>query len=82
MAGDHSLNITSDGKTQSPGIKEIIIHEDYNALSVTSLGDIALIILATPLKLGTNVATVCLPRENPSINSLCYSTGWGRTKGI
>jgi len=40
--------------------------------------DIALLLLASPLNLGHNINTVCLPSGNADIDlSKCVASGWG-----
>ncbi|ESO08539.1 hypothetical protein HELRODRAFT_110109 [Helobdella robusta] len=79
VVGDHDQKTNLDGKTQSPAIQKVIYHQSYNPNSASSPYDIAVMLLQTPLTFDSSVSPICLPREDVSVNSLCFATGWGDT---
>ena len=62
-------------------VKYLYVHKSYNPRYSNSANDIAAIVLETPLAFNNHISPVCLPTENPSLYSLCYATGWGKTQG-
>lgn len=62
-------------------IKKVIIPENYNSKSASSVGDLALLQLATPLQLNQTVSPACfLKRNERPYKSKLSVTGWGSVK--
>lgn len=80
-AGDFDQLSNSDGPIQASNVKYLYVHKSYNPRYSNSPYDIAAIVLQTPFTFNNHISPVCLPTENPSLNSLCYATGWGQTQG-
>jgi len=64
---------------QTVRVSQIIEHPKYDSRIINN--DIALLKLASPVKLSAKVGTVCLTKTKPSTGKKCYITGWGRTSG-
>merc|ERR1719167_130504 len=78
VAGAHTRwKVTS--YQQTIAVDRQYLHEGYHRLN----NDIALIKLATPVRLSAYVNTACLPVQGSRApaGSQCYITGWGRLKG-
>lgn len=56
-------------------VAKITIHPNFNPKTENS--DIAILALATPIRVGLFVNAVCLTESVPNLNSLCYATGYG-----
>ncbi|XP_078360420.1 MAM and LDL-receptor class A domain-containing protein 1-like isoform X2 [Oculina patagonica] len=80
VVGDHNRN-TIEGTEQEVVAKRIISHPQYNRPSRLN-NDIALIELASPVKLSQRVNPVCIPSHDSDIptGSKCYITGWGKIR--
>jgi secreted trypsin-like serine protease len=62
---------------QDRGVSEYIIHENYYKGGL--FNDIALLFLATPVKIAENVNTICLPPQNLNFDlQRCFASGWGK----
>ncbi len=73
--GEHITSTSSDGQHQDMAVEKIISHPSYSRNTIDS--DIALMKLATPVKFGTYVKPVCLPKQgqNVPVGTSCYITG-------
>ncbi|CAH3103801.1 unnamed protein product, partial [Pocillopora meandrina] len=80
VVGDHNRNV-NEGTEESVGAAQIISHPQYNSPGRLN-NDIALIKLATSVKLSARVNPVCLPSSDSNVptGSKCYITGWGKIK--
>ncbi|XP_074594184.1 trypsin-like [Brevipalpus obovatus] len=78
-AGEHDLT-SDEGSEQDVKVAAIYIHPNYSRETVDS--DVALLHLATPLKMNKYVSHACLPskRDNMPINTLGTILGWGKRK--
>ncbi|KAK8398071.1 hypothetical protein O3P69_003767 [Scylla paramamosain] len=77
VAGEHHLE-TQDLE-QRREVKEAIAHPNFDP--TTNENDIALLLLAKPLKLdGLTVNPVCLPPFKANVTGFCEVSGWGFTK--
>lgn len=74
VVGDHNRN-TNEGTEETVGAKQIIYHPQYNPSVINN--DIALIQLASAVKLSQRVNPICLPSHDSDIpiGSKCYITG-------
>ncbi|KAH8321457.1 hypothetical protein KR074_005476, partial [Drosophila pseudoananassae] len=75
-AGDWDLS--SDRESFSPQerlVKNIIRHEDFDY--ETGANDLALVILAQPLKQEKHIQTICLPTPDYYTQDSCMVAGWG-----
>ena len=61
-------------------VAEIVSHEDYD--TSTQNNDIALLRLEMPIKWNEHTVPICLPTEEPVVDGMCYTTGWGSTQGM
>ncbi|GBP33108.1 Phenoloxidase-activating factor 2 [Eumeta japonica] len=63
---------------QDRDVVDVKVHQDY--ISGTLFYDVALLFLASPVKLAPNVGTVCLPNPNdrPRPSTRCFAAGWGK----
>lgn len=63
---------------QDRDVREIAIHNQYNRRSLHN--DIALLFLETPLKIGSNIDSICLPTQNYRFvhSDRCFVSGWGK----
>ncbi|CAM2100774.1 unnamed protein product [Caretta caretta] len=79
VLGEHDRS-SSQEKVQKLAIQQVFTHPQYN--SYTTNNDIALIKLATAVKLGSTVAPVCLAATGEQYQSgqRCVTTGWGKTR--
>ena len=77
VVGDHNRNV-NEGTEESVGAAQIISHPQYNSPGRLN-NDIALIKLATSVKLSARVNPVCLPSSDSNVptGSKCYITGEG-----
>ncbi len=74
VVGDHNRN-TDEGTEETVGAKRIISHPNYNNPRLSS--DIALIELASPVKLSQRVNPICIPSHDSDVptGSRCFITG-------
>ncbi|KAL9985794.1 hypothetical protein ACROYT_G008239 [Oculina patagonica] len=79
VVGDHNRN-TNEGTEEVVDAKRIISHPNYNNPRLSS--DIALIELASPVKLSQRVNPICIPSHDSDVptGSRCFITGWGKIK--
>ena len=72
--GDHNRNI-NEGTEETVGAKQIIYHPQYNPTVINY--NIALIQLASSVKISQRVIPICLPSQDSDvpIGSKCYMTG-------
>lgn len=79
-AGQWDLSIKNETiPHQDRFIEEIIFHPEYNRSRLSLHNDIALLIMAEPIRLAENVNVICLPDENTAFDrSQCVVTGWGK----
>ncbi|XP_074648857.1 ovochymase-like [Tubulanus polymorphus] len=78
VLGKHNKDGTeSTHQTFKP--TKIIVHEKYNSRKTDN--DIALIRLSKPAQVNDHVDVACLPEKDVSEGHMCYTTGWGDTKG-
>ncbi|XP_076679470.1 trypsin-1-like [Andrena cerasifolii] len=75
-AGKHNLKLT-EGSEQVVEVVKSIVHEEYPG-NVAPY-DIALLKLATPLKLNNFVQPISLPQPNSTPSGTAVLTGWGST---
>lgn len=74
---------TEESSEQIMKVSGVIVHEDYDSFTIEN--DIAMIILAEPLTLNANVATIALP-EDADVKTLYADgaaitvIGWGTTE--
>ena len=75
VVGDHNRN-TNEGTEEEVGAKRVIAHPQYNSPGRLN-NDIALIQLASPVKLSQRVNPICLPSHDSDVatGSKCYITG-------
>lgn len=58
-------------------MKQKIVHENFNSKALYN--NIALLVLSDSVKLGDNIATICLPPQGQSFDgSRCTASGWGK----
>lgn len=83
--GTFTVKLASHSTMNTDGIvrhvKSIIIHPRY--FRISNNNDIALVELAVPVNFSEKVRPACLPaaKEAVSLNTTCFSTGWGHTRG-
>lgn len=77
--GDHNRNI-NEGTEETVGVKQIIYHPQYNPGVINY--NMALIQLASSVKLSQRVNPICLPSHDSDvpIGSKCYITGGRRDR--
>lgn len=63
-----------------PAPPQVFTHPQWNPYTINN--DIALIKLATPARLGTNVSPVCLAESSDvyAAGRTCVTSGWGLTR--
>lgn len=63
-----------------PAPPQVFTHPQWNSYTINN--DIALIKLATPARLGTNVSPVCLAESSDvfAAGRTCVTSGWGLTR--
>ncbi|XP_055385061.1 transmembrane protease serine 9-like [Condylostylus longicornis] len=73
----NSTNGTTPIPARSYNVSKIITHPNFT--SVNLFNDISVLILSTPVILGSvsTIGTVCLTRER-NYNSRCFVSGWGK----
>ncbi|KAL1782555.1 serine protease 42 [Sigmodon hispidus] len=76
MLGDNMLNSESENVTLIP-VQDIIYPSNFDLR--TMKGDIALVLLVTPVNYSSFIQPVCLPEKSFQVKSgtLCWVTGWG-----
>lgn len=76
--GDIHVKHTSTMAVHVP-VEDIVIHEDYSSFG-TIKNDIALALLASPVKYSSHIQPVCFPEEAFLVRSgtECWVTGWGK----
>lgn len=58
-------------------VSEVVIHENYYAGAL--FNDVALLILAEPVKFADNIDIICLPEQDEVvIDDSCWASGWGK----
>jgi hypothetical protein len=77
VAGLHTRSNTYAQTIQRKQVARIFNHEYYN--DVTNENDIAVIRLASPVKLNSYVNIACLPGRDPSLHENVMLAGWGTT---
>ncbi|KAM9311465.1 ovochymase-1 [Gastrophryne carolinensis] len=79
VVGEYDRNVT-DPQEQNIPVTNVKVHQEYRNDGSMRF-DIALIYLARPVNLGSEVQPVCLPQvgERIAVGTLCISSGWGRT---
>ncbi|XP_050676846.1 phenoloxidase-activating factor 2-like [Leptidea sinapis] len=72
-----SQNLDENYPYQDRNVAQIVRHEDFNNKNLRN--DIALLFLASQMKLAPNVGLACLPPVNFVLNydSKCITSGWG-----
>lgn len=60
-------------------VSKIIEYPHYDTKTTDS--DIALLKLSKPVKFTDEILPACLPTDPVKVNTRCYVTGWGDTKG-
>ncbi|XP_067035363.1 MAM and LDL-receptor class A domain-containing protein 1-like [Acropora muricata] len=80
VVGEHDRRI-NEGTEVTVSVRRIISHPNYNRPSRLN-NDIALIQLASRVRLSARVNPVCLPSNAIAIptGSRCYITGWGKIR--
>ncbi|XP_047218539.1 chymotrypsin B-like [Girardinichthys multiradiatus] len=80
IAGEHDKSYYSNEDVQVLKPAQVFNHPNWNPS--TKNNDIALIKLATPARLGTNVSPVCLAESSDYFapGSTCVTSGWGLTR--
>lgn len=63
---------------QNRQVQRIIIHPNYNSRTISN--DIALLILAEPVRLANHINTICLPPPQHRFppTGRCFVSGWGK----
>jgi len=79
-AGGHDLNNPAEGEQTVDGA-ETVFHEDY-VESPTTLNDVAVVKLATPIKFTETIQPICLPSpdDKPKAGTAAMVAGWGVTQ--
>ncbi|KAK2854369.1 hypothetical protein Q5P01_007030 [Channa striata] len=79
IIGAHDKSFGSSENIQVVKPAEVFNHPKWNPNTINN--DIALIKLATPARLGTNVSPICLAESTDNFPAAmtCVITGWGRT---
>uniref|UniRef100_A0A3Q2PKG2 chymotrypsin n=1 Tax=Fundulus heteroclitus TaxID=8078 RepID=A0A3Q2PKG2_FUNHE len=80
VAGEHDRSSFSNEDVQVLKPAQVFTHPSWNPSTINN--DIALIKLATPARLGSNVSPVCLAEstDNFAPDSTCVTSGWGLTR--
>jgi len=64
---------------QDRNVVDAIIHEGYYPAALHN--DVALLFLESPVDVGPEADTICLPDSNQAFNGArCYATGWGKNE--
>ncbi|ODM92502.1 Proclotting enzyme [Orchesella cincta] len=75
--GDHNINQQNEVTHQSRGVKRGLYNRGFSMQNLQH--DVALLQLTEPVKIGDNVQTVCLSREEPPYGNQAVLAGWGKT---
>jgi len=76
VVGEHTRSDATSTVRQTLDVQTIIIHEGYN--SRTYVNDIALVKLASPISINTNVQPVCAPESTDlHVYQRTLCSGWG-----
>ncbi|XP_034029084.1 LOW QUALITY PROTEIN: chymotrypsin-like elastase family member 2A [Thalassophryne amazonica] len=76
--GKHNLKIANEAGSIAISPAKIVVHPSWDAARIRN--DIALIKLASPVKLSNTIMPACLPDNGVILphGTACYVTGWGR----
>ncbi|CAF0811972.1 unnamed protein product [Rotaria sp. Silwood1] len=77
VAGLHAQSRPNESQVQHKQIASIMNHQGYN--ENTQENDIAIIRLASPVRLDSYVNVACLPQKDPAVNENVMIAGWGTT---
>ncbi|XP_049274667.1 chymotrypsin B [Rhipicephalus sanguineus] len=78
--GSHNV-VHDDPGVQVRRVSTYALHSDYQSHDLTH--DVAVLKLSPPVNYTAHVRPVCLPRlgQQLPVNTACYATGWGNTRG-
>lgn len=81
ILGTSKLKPMDPTKAVSISVRDIIMHPKYWGRTFT-MGDIALLLLHTPVVFSKYVQPICLPEPtyNLKVGTQCWVTGWGQVK--
>ncbi|KAI0238732.1 Chymotrypsin-like elastase family member 2A [Lamellibrachia satsuma] len=77
VVGEHNLHVIENTESTHQ-VEEYHVHAGYD--TSTGDNDIALLKLKNPITYTREVAPVCLPKKDVSVDTICVTTGWGRTQ--
>uniref|UniRef100_A0AAV2LS97 chymotrypsin n=1 Tax=Knipowitschia caucasica TaxID=637954 RepID=A0AAV2LS97_KNICA len=80
IAGEHDKGYGSNEQVQKIKPARVFTHPQWNPRTINN--DIALIKLATPVRLSSSVSPVCLAEAGDvfSAGDMCVTSGWGLTR--
>jgi len=64
-----------EGSEQSIPVETIVVHEEFDLNTLQN--DIALMKLKRPILFNAHVSPICVPKDDFTIGTTCYVTGWG-----
>lgn len=83
QVGKYNLDVTDESDSSIHQIKEIILHPDWSFNDTSYDADIAIIILATAVKMSSNIQRVCLPKPTlEDVSGDGIVVGWGKSESL
>lgn len=78
VAGIYNTSDDTESSQQTIGIEKFVIHPQYDPNTYNN--DVALLELSEDVRYTPQVSPVCFPTGDIPANTMCVTTGWGKTE--